>query len=136
MDDGCFKTNFPSGERTIPFSQVISLTVKDPKGALFPGRIILQLGGAPNSVFHVTSFFSVMNSNCLEFPHAINYLEEGRRIKAAFEEWQRRPAPQATPVAMAQKSAADEIRETKKLLDDGIITQEEFDAKKKQLLGL
>jgi predicted Zn-dependent peptidase len=28
------------------------------------------------------------------------------------------------------------IREYKKLLDDGIITQEEFDAKKKQLLGL
>ena len=28
------------------------------------------------------------------------------------------------------------IREYKKLLDDGIITQEEYDAKKKQLLGL
>ena len=28
------------------------------------------------------------------------------------------------------------IKEYKKLLDDGIITQEEFDAKKKQLLGL
>lgn len=33
-------------------------------------------------------------------------------------------------------SAADEIRKFKELLDDGIITQEEFDAKKKQLLGL
>lgn len=32
--------------------------------------------------------------------------------------------------------AADEIRKFKGLLDDGIITQEEFDAKKKQLLGL
>lgn len=31
---------------------------------------------------------------------------------------------------------ADEIRKFKSLLDDGIITQEEFDAKKKQLLGL
>ena len=30
---------------------------------------------------------------------------------------------------------ADEIRELKDLLDDGILTQEEFDAKKKQLLG-
>ena len=33
-------------------------------------------------------------------------------------------------------SAADEIIKFKKLLDDGIITQEEFDLKKKQLLGL
>lgn len=33
-------------------------------------------------------------------------------------------------------SGADEILKYKKLLDDGIITQEEFEAKKKQLLGL
>ena len=33
-------------------------------------------------------------------------------------------------------SSADELRKYKQLLDDGIITQEEFDAKKKQLLGL
>ena len=33
-------------------------------------------------------------------------------------------------------STADEIRKFKELLDDGIITQEEFDVKKKQLLGL
>ena len=33
-------------------------------------------------------------------------------------------------------SSADEIRKFKQLLDDGIITQEEFNVKKKQLLGL
>ncbi|HIX15968.1 MAG TPA: SHOCT domain-containing protein [Candidatus Hungatella pullicola] len=33
-------------------------------------------------------------------------------------------------------SEADEILKFKKLLDDGIITQEEFEAKKKQILGL
>lgn len=33
-------------------------------------------------------------------------------------------------------SAADEIKKFKELLDQGIITQEEFDAKKKQLLGI
>ncbi|WP_374966030.1 SHOCT domain-containing protein [Lysinibacillus sp. RS5] len=31
---------------------------------------------------------------------------------------------------------ADEIRELKDLLDDGLITEEEFNAKKKQLLGI
>lgn len=34
------------------------------------------------------------------------------------------------------KSDADELKKYKDLLDSGIITQEEFDAKKKQLLGL
>lgn len=33
-------------------------------------------------------------------------------------------------------SAADEIMKFKQLLDNGIITQEEFDIKKKQLLGI
>lgn len=31
---------------------------------------------------------------------------------------------------------ADELKKFKELLDSGVITQEEFDAKKKQLLGL
>ncbi|WP_270273774.1 PH domain-containing protein [Enterococcus gallinarum] len=36
----------------------------------------------------------------------------------------------------AASHVTDEIRKYKELLDDGIITQEEFDAKKKELLGL
>ena len=35
-----------------------------------------------------------------------------------------------------EQTIQDEIAKFKKLLDDGTITQEEFDAKKKQLLGL
>ena len=34
------------------------------------------------------------------------------------------------------QSSADELKKFKELLDMGVITQEEFDAKKKQLLGL
>ena len=40
------------------------------------------------------------------------------------------------PVGGQALSAADEIKKFKDLLDAGIISQEEFDAKKKQLLGL
>ena len=39
-------------------------------------------------------------------------------------------------VANQQMSSADEIAKFKKLLDDGIISQEEFNAKKKLLLGV
>lgn len=41
----------------------------------------------------------------------------------------------ATPV-QPQSSPVEEIRKYKALLDDGIISQEEFESKKKQLLGL
>ena len=44
------------------------------------------------------------------------------------------PAPAAAPVDVS--TAADDLLKLKELLDAGILTQEEFDAKKKQLLGL
>ena len=39
-------------------------------------------------------------------------------------------------IPQEQPQTADELKKYKELLDSGIITQEEFDAKKKQLLGL
>lgn len=45
-------------------------------------------------------------------------------------------AANARQTAAASPSAADELKKFKELLDMGAITQEEFDAKKKQLLGL
>ncbi len=39
-------------------------------------------------------------------------------------------------VEVASKSEADELKKFKELLDAGVITQEEFDTKKKELLGL
>ena len=51
------------------------------------------------------------------------------------DEWAKEQATSAQGSAPAT-SAADELKKFKELLDSGIITQEEFDAKKKQLLGL
>ena len=39
-------------------------------------------------------------------------------------------------VVETKNDTADELKKFKELLDSGVITQEEFDAKKKQLLGL
>ena len=49
---------------------------------------------------------------------------------------QRDSAPSQVINQVAASSDADELRKFKALLDDGIITQEEFDAKKRQILGL
>lgn len=44
------------------------------------------------------------------------------------------PAPEKKPVT--DKEKADAIREYKQLMDEGILSAEEFEAKKKQLLGI
>ena len=58
------------------------------------------------------------------------------RILSA-EEYEKEKANPTTPNnGGAAVSAADELKKFKELLDMGVISQEEFDAKKKQLLGL
>ena len=47
-----------------------------------------------------------------------------------------RQKKQGATTIIQQSDAADELSKFKNLLDQGVITQEEFDAKKKQLLGL
>jgi hypothetical protein len=56
------------------------------------------------------------------------------KILAAIKAGKSVPSPEAAPVK--QHDATDELRKFKSLLDDGIITQEDFDKKKSQLLGL
>lgn len=51
-------------------------------------------------------------------------------------EIKRAKTPNTVMVNNSKPSVTDEIRNYKSLLDDRIITQEEFDAKKKELLGL
>ena len=55
-------------------------------------------------------------------------------VDATDADIKRNKAPQGTVIQ--QTSSADELKKFKELLDSGVISQEEFDAKKKQLLGL
>ena len=55
------------------------------------------------------------------------------RIRDYIENFQ---VESANPTVVQSLSGADEILKYKKLLDEGILTQEEFDAKKRQLLEL
>ena len=57
----------------------------------------------------------------------------GQKIRHAIDEYKNHEDDNdnGSPI-----SDADELKKFKELLDMGIISQEEFDAKKKQLLGL
>ena len=71
-------------------------------------------------------------------PNLIQFLTEynapAKKMKDFIE--QRLTEGGAAEVSAQPLSSADEIKKFKDLLDSGVITQEEFDAKKKQLLGL
>lgn len=57
--------------------------------------------------------------------------------KLLMERQEKAPAAsEQKPAVIASQSNADELKKFKELLDSGVITQEEFDAKKKQLLGI
>ena len=55
--------------------------------------------------------------------------------KLLIERQEQKEKAQAVPNSAAA-SPAEELKKYKELLDSGVITQEDFDAKKKQLLGL
>lgn len=70
--------------------------------------------------------FSMMD-NCNGLHHVISNLLIERQSKSVIATTVKQENPQ---------SNADELKKFKELLDAGVITQEEFDTKKKQLLGL
>lgn len=67
--------------------------------------------------------------------YSIHLIQNGGEIKNTILNLLEESIPVQTLETKAE-SSTQSIREYKELLDAGIITQEEFDAKKKQLLGL
>lgn len=127
-----------SGKNTeIPLSQVISVSItKEPSGKLFPGMIEIKIAGSPDTMIRLNSFMSVGSGNVIHFPHDIYYKSRAHELQKYIVDYQAKPDVQAVTSTNAPVSAADEIKKYKELLDMGAITQDEFDAKKKQLLGL
>lgn len=65
-----------------------------------------------------------------------NAAEIHRVLSALIVNRQFNPISNTTIKQEIPQSNADELKKYKDLLDSGVITHEEFDAKKKQLLGL
>lgn len=116
--------------RTIAMADIVSVTLKKPV-LTAAGCIHIQVFGAKtySSVANVTHYATDVNAICFRKPQyeeAVNFKDE---LEKAIT------AARSTP-AQGGASPADELRQLKQLLDEGIITQEDFDKKKTQLLGL
>lgn len=124
--------NATDGEKTIYYSDCIGVQFKK-SGALIG---YLQLETASGSMNNRSDNFGNENSFTFEGDAVINYrMEEiANYICKKIEELKR--TSRVPTIMTSAVSEADELKKFKELLDMGIITQEEFDAKKKQLLGL
>jgi hypothetical protein len=115
------------GEKTIPLQSITAIQLKKP-GAMH-GYIQFSLLGAQEAKGDAIELMKDENTIVFAGRHLDDMMELKRMIES-------RNAP-ANPIVQSQgSSAAMQIKEFKELLDDGIITQEEFESKKKQLLGI
>ena len=126
-----FIGNATDGEKTIYYSDCIGVQFKE-SGVTIGYLQLETASGMMNN--NQSNFF---NENSFTFdPSAIS--NDRMRDVAAYIRERISEAKKAknAPSVVQQISAADELKKIKELLDMGILTQEEFDAKKKQLLGM
>ena len=119
-----------TGGKRIAISDITSIQFKEPAGVTvgfiqfsYPGSVDKQ-GGIGNALDDENSI-PISEENLSLAKQAVNYIET-----------QRDNLRSSKGVVVQQQSSADELKKYKELLDSGVISQEEFDAKKKQLLGI
>ncbi len=114
-------------QKTIPINNVISVQIKKP--GFTGGYLYFQtVGGLNNSSMKTVNDF-IKDENTIVINSKKKY-EVALQIKEYIEKMQ------SSTNSINQFSSADELIKYKQLLDDGVITQEEFNSKKKQLLNL
>lgn len=96
-------------------------------------RIRLNLDNIDNPVIYIDLIKKPVKSNSNEYKQL---LVKADKIISSLDILLKDTAEDLSKIETLTLSAADEIRKYKALLDDNIISQEEFDAKKKELLDL
>ena len=118
----------------------LQVTDKNVKGKTLLGKeVVLPLYMV--SAYSTSKFLSVITvataSGITKFSLIQNYKEIGDVLSKTINERQASTTTsQVETASTTQSNFMDDLIKLKSLLDSGIITQEEFDAKKKQLLGL
>ena len=125
-----FLTQGLAGAKTIPMDSIMSVQFKE--GNTWTNGFI-QFGIMGGKEAGGGVFSAVDDENTVMIKAAAN--DDARAIKDYIEDIiLNRSKDKGTVVQQA--SPAEELKKFKELLDQGVISQEEFDAKKKQILGL
>lgn len=109
---------------------------------LFVVDLTLELGIADNimnNYFSNKGYYVVIGNksgNNIEFYAQLEDVEQIKELESKIYELKKSAVRNDRPIVQAQTSNLDELKKLSELLKDGIIEQEEFDKKKKQLLEL
>lgn len=118
--------------------QIVVTNVRVYGKAAFGKRVDLPIDSisAVSSMALFSGIAVSTSSGKISFLGLKNADEIHKAISALLIERQSKSTPAQVIQQEVPQSNADELKKYKDLLDSGVISQEEFDAKKKQLLGL
>lgn len=119
-----------NGQKRIPIEEITSVQLKEPEG-LTVGFIQFSYAGSTELRGNVMQAMHDENA----VPVSAANVPLAREI-ADYIYAQKKVLKNNSDVQVQAASAMDELKKLKELLDMGVVTPEEFDAKKKQLLGL
>lgn len=123
-------------EEAIPVSAIQSFSVKEPHG-LSHGKIVFSTARSATAGVHVGWGLGL----ALGAEKTFFFSDDEKENAFALRDFVNRGGEAAASAASAGEgkvvvSVVEEIRGLKQLLDEGILTDAEFAAKKKQLLGI
>lgn len=113
------------GDKTIPYTSIAAVQLK--KAGLLAGYIQLTLMGGSEAKQGL--FQSTTDEN------SINFHSQNEKFTEAKEIIEQKIA-ESRSGNLKQNSEADDLEKFAKLKDKGVITEEEFQKKKKQILGI
>jgi Short C-terminal domain len=117
------------GEKEIRIKSITGIQIKKP--GLMSGFIQFAFSGSTEQKGR-NVFDAAKDENTIMIANKAQY-EMMLRVKELVEQYQDQAE---SPSPTQQVSAADELKKLAELKEMGIITEEEFTAKKKQLLGI
>lgn len=137
-----------NSQESLPFSSIQSFRVQKPNITGYGG---VEIKTAQANSFGINLGFGIAAAlgSTYGFQFKKDYYGVALSIQTAIENFRNNSAPADTSTnddsrALSESDAAqssvssvaDELRALKSLMDDGIITEEEFAEKKRQLLGI
>ena len=131
--------NYANGEKTIFYADCIGVQFSLSGGSRQLGYLQFETASAmassSSSVARLSTYYN--ENTFIWYSGKTGVTNEQMEVVTKYIQEKIANHKQARiSTTITSNSSADELKKYKDLLDAGIITQEEFDAKKKQLLGL
>ena len=121
-------------EEVFSIQNLQAFTLKEPKG-LTRGSITFSTAQAPTVGIRSTFGTLALGAEKM-YVFRNEFLDDAKRIRDYIVSYSEQPTTSDNSGQGMVVSVVDEIRGLKALMDEGILTQEEFELKKRQLLGI